>query len=124
MPEKHVDRLSHVVSMAMARANEVRAMCRDKMDLEQVTIPDPTGPEWDELPMDVRERIVDVANVWALVGRRPRAVSVRQVERSMGKTRLDRAFAAVEAAVAELEAVQARHARALAELRHEVAAVT
>lgn len=114
MPQKHIDRLGEVVNMAMMRAQQVREM-HDKHVSEfatQFTIPDPTPedvPGWYDMPLEIGERVADIANTWALCGRQTRPMALRHVERTTGMTRLQQAMADVDAAMERL--------------RHEVDAV-
>lgn len=114
MPQKHIDRLGEVVNMAMMRAEQVRKL-HDLNGSEfatQFTIPDPTPedvPGWYDMPLEVGERVADIANVLALCGRQARPLALRHVERTIGASRLEQAMADVDAAVERL--------------RHEVEAV-
>jgi hypothetical protein len=114
MPQKHIDRLGEVVNMAMLRASQVRAMYDAKGDefATQFTVPDPTPedvPGWYDMPLEIAERVADIANVLALCGARTKPMALRHAERTTGTTRIQRAMADVDAAVERL--------------RHEVEAV-
>lgn len=127
MPQKHIDRLGEVVNMAMLRASQVRAMYEAMSDefAVQFTVPDPTDeqvPGWYDVPLEVAERVANIANVWALCGARTRPMPLRHVERTMGTTRIEKALDDVSEAVAELDRVKARHEKAMQVLRHEIKA--
>jgi hypothetical protein len=114
MPQKHIDRLGEVVSMVMLRAKQVRALHEARRDefAVQFTVPDPTDedvPGWYEMPLEVAERVADIANVLAMTGTRTKPLSSRHAERTTGTTRIQKAMADVDAAVERL--------------RHEVEAV-
>jgi len=114
MPQKHIDRLGEVVNMAMLRASQVRAMYGAKGDefAVQFTVPDPTPedvPGWYDMPLEIAERVADIANVLALCGARTKPMALRHAERTTGTTRIQKAMADVDAAVERL--------------RHEVEAV-
>ena len=127
MPQRHIDRLGEVVNMAMMRAEQVRKL-HDLNGSEfatQFTIPDPTPedvPGWYDMPLEVGERVSDIANVLAMCGRQARPLALRHVERTMGMSRIDEALNAVADAVADLDRVKARHEKALQVLRHEIKA--
>jgi hypothetical protein len=107
MPQKHIDRLGEVVNMAMLRASQVRAMY-DAMSDEfavQFTVPDPTDeqvPGWYDMPLEVAERVANIANVWALAGRKTRPMALRHAERTTGTTRIEQAMQDVDKAVEKL----------------------
>lgn len=127
MPQKHIDRLGEVWGMAMLRASQVRLMYERHGSefATQFTVPDPTPedvPGWFDMPLEVSERVSDVANTIALIGVRAKPVALRHIERLTGGTRIERALSEVEQAVAELEAVRTRHEKALEKLRHEIKA--
>ena len=127
MPQKHIDRLGEVVNMALMRADQVREL-HDAHGSEfaaQFTIPDPTPedvPGWYDMPLEIGERVADIANVLAMCGSQTRPLALRHVERTIGMSRIDTALGAVADAVAELDRVRARHEKALEVLRHEIKA--
>jgi hypothetical protein len=107
MPQKHIDRLGEVVNMAMLRASQVRAMYEAMSDefAVQFTVPDPTDeqvPGWYDMPLEVAVRIANIANVWALAGRKTRPLALRHAERTTGTTRIEKAMQDVDKAVERL----------------------